>query len=156
MPKDFQTKRELGLCYKCDEKYTPSHVCQFGHINFILADESYSEEYLIQDVEKEGLDDQGQLLENDEQIKISLNALSGNVSFKTIRIKGFIKNREVSMLIDSGSTHSFIDEGLAKQLQCKLMPTKPLGVPVADGTKLYSRFICSPLIWRMDGLEFQH
>lgn len=67
------------------------------------------------------------MMGNGEQVEISLNALSGNVSFKTIRIKSLIKNRAVPILVDGGNTHSFIDEGLAKQLQCKLIPTKPMG-----------------------------
>ena len=73
------------------------------------------------------------------------------MSFKTIRIKGVIKNRVASILIDSGSAHSFIDEVLAKQLQYKLIPTKPIGVTSANSTKLYGKSICSSLIWRMGG-----
>lgn len=37
-PTDFQTKRNLGICNKCDEKYTTGHVCKNRSINFILVD----------------------------------------------------------------------------------------------------------------------
>lgn len=48
--------------------------------------------------------------------EISLNALYGNKSPNSIRFQGTIKNKKVSILIDSGSTHSFIDSSLLKQL----------------------------------------
>lgn len=38
-PTDFQTKRNLGLWYKCDEKYTVGYVCKNRALNFILVDE---------------------------------------------------------------------------------------------------------------------
>lgn len=94
--------------------------------------------------------------EGDENIEISLNALTGSVAFKTIRIQGFIKNTPISILIDSGSTHNFVDENIAKRLQCKQISTRPLGVTVANGARMYSRSVCAPLIWRMHGHEFQH
>lgn len=37
-PFDFQTKKELGLCYKYDEKYSRGHVCKNKILNFILVD----------------------------------------------------------------------------------------------------------------------
>lgn len=46
--------------------------------------------------------------------EISLNASSGSKSFSTLRLQGQIKNRKMRILVDSGSTHSFIDAGLVK------------------------------------------
>ncbi|CAA2976826.1 Hypothetical predicted protein [Olea europaea subsp. europaea] len=39
IPSDIQTKRELGLCFKCDEKYTRGHICKNKMLNFLLVDE---------------------------------------------------------------------------------------------------------------------
>ena len=41
--------------------------------------------------------------------EITLYALVGSSSSNTMRIKGKIKNQEVVSLIDSGSTHNFLD-----------------------------------------------
>jgi len=47
---------------------------------------------------------------------ISLHALLGISSPHTLKIKGYIKNRSVVVLIDSGSTHNFIHRRLADEI----------------------------------------
>lgn len=79
-PTDFQTKRNLGLCYKCDE-YTIGHVCKNKSPNFILADEEESEE------KEEGKSES----EDDEVMEISVSALAGDTKHKTIRVPEFYK-----------------------------------------------------------------
>lgn len=46
------------------------------------------------------------------------------------------------ILIDSGSTHSFLDETTAMELQCPTLATFPLLLTVANGNKMISRFKC--------------
>lgn len=36
---DIQTRRSLGLCFRCDEKYTPRHIYKNKMFNFMLIDE---------------------------------------------------------------------------------------------------------------------
>ena len=38
---------------------------------------------------------------------ISVNALTGTTSFRTIRVTGYYKKKPLHILIDSGSTHNF-------------------------------------------------
>lgn len=47
---------------------------------------------------------------------ISLNALTGNSGFHTMRVVGYVGKKPIHILIDSGSTHNFIDEPLATKL----------------------------------------
>lgn len=42
-----------------------------------------------------------------EELEMSALEISGNRSYNTIRIKGKIKQRDVTVLMDSGSTKSF-------------------------------------------------
>ncbi|XP_027155252.1 uncharacterized protein LOC113755447 [Coffea eugenioides] len=53
----------------------------------------------------------------DEHIETSIHALAGGTSHKTIKLKGLVKVRQVTALIDSGSTHSFLDEQRARKLK---------------------------------------
>jgi hypothetical protein len=63
---------------------------------------------------------------------ISRAALEGSVTPKTVRLLGKIKTKQVLILIDSGSSHSFISEELAAILQGVHATKTPLKVRIAD------------------------
>jgi predicted aspartyl protease len=52
---------------------------------------------------------------------------------QTLNIEGYIKNKKVIVLIDSGSTHNFIHYKLAKALNCVVYPTPEFQVMIANG-----------------------
>ena len=94
-------------------------------------------------VEEEVRDEAGENEElmEDNRVKISLNALSGSSNHQTLKLKGYSKKKPITILIDSGSTHNFLDLGTAKQTGCEILTTNPLWVTVADGSKICSRSI---------------
>jgi hypothetical protein len=51
-----------------------------------------------------------------EEPEISLNAITGTHSPKTMRLIGFLKHHKVIVLIDSRSTHNFVDSKFIAQL----------------------------------------
>ncbi|XP_071933241.1 uncharacterized protein [Coffea arabica] len=157
-PAELNHRREKDLCFKCAEPYTLGHVCKQSHLNLLIM-----EEEKIPATDKEG-EQQGETdvfcdcIEGelkDEHIEVSVHALSGVSSHKTIRIKGMIQGKTIIALVDSGSTHCFIDEQTARDLK---LGTKggALSVRVANGERLQSRTITKPVTWRMQGYEFQH
>ncbi|XP_058188043.1 uncharacterized protein LOC131304721 [Rhododendron vialii] len=99
---------------------------------------------------KEGEEDPP--LWNDMQI--SMHALSGNTSFRTMRVAGKVKGRAITILIDSGSTHNFVEPGIAKSSGQLVEATSELPVTVADGTKLCSKGLCPTFTWEMQGETF--
>jgi hypothetical protein len=62
-----------------------------------------------------GEEDPGQFF-LDEELEISLNVITGTPNPKTMRIIRVLRNQQVVMLIDSSSTHNFVDAKLAKVL----------------------------------------
>ncbi|KAL8146864.1 hypothetical protein AgCh_004553 [Apium graveolens] len=74
--------------------------------------------------------------------EISLNALSRNNSSSTISLQGKFKGRKLNILVDSGSTHNFIDGGIAIQMGVLTKMKAPLIIIVADGTKVLVDTIC--------------
>ncbi|KAL4380090.1 hypothetical protein GQ457_02G032600 [Hibiscus cannabinus] len=74
---------------------------------------------------------------------------------ETAEGEGYIKGKVLNILVDSGSTHSFITPGWAKE-GVELVQTHPLAITVANGEKLYSRARSNQLKWRMQGQEFEH
>ena len=59
------------------------------------------------------------------------------------------------ILIDSGSTHSFLDESMARRLKCPLIPTQPLIVTVANGNKVMSKSACAGFCWDIQGADLR-
>lgn len=58
---------------------------------------------------------------------------------QTMKVGGFIGSQPVTILLDSGSSHSFMDSKLVKQVGWKLVGTKPFEVLVANGGKVKSQ-----------------
>ena len=126
-------------------------------MHFILVDESVGigeiQEGQGNDTEEFYDCPEGEL--SNENIEVSIHALAGGTEHKTIKLKGRIIGREVIILVDSGSTHCFIDEKLAETLQLQTIGT-PLTVNVANGEKLESRQLQGTLQWEVQGYKFQH
>jgi hypothetical protein len=64
---------------------------------------------------------------------IPCNALVGISTPQTLKIEGYIKKKNVIVLIDSGSIHNFIHYKLAKALNCFIYPAPEFQVMIIDG-----------------------
>lgn len=71
-----------------------------------------------------------------------------------MRIKGFVGKQLLHILVDSGSTHNFVDLQKAKRLGCRLQITCPFSVAVSGGTKMISNFMCRGFTWTLQGHTF--
>ena len=56
-----------------------------------------------------------EVLEQEGDLQISINALTGSVSYRTMRVQGFVKKKKVVILIDIGSTHNFLNQEVVKR-----------------------------------------
>jgi hypothetical protein len=54
----------------------------------------------------------------DVEPMFSLNALTGFSSSQTLKLISYIKNRKVIILVDNGSTHSFIHFHISQEFDC--------------------------------------
>lgn len=54
-------------------------------------------------------------LEDDSEVGVSIHALQGTQGLHTLKIEGLIKKLQVTMLVDTGSTHNFISQHLVKK-----------------------------------------
>ena len=57
---------------------------------------------------------------------ISLHAIKGVANSKIIKVEGKVQDSTLMVLIDSESTHSFIDESTTKKMKCPVASTLPL------------------------------
>lgn len=70
----------------------------------------------------------------DEEFYIFVHALAGQVTPDTIKLLGIVGKHKITVLIDTGSTHSFSDVCATKRLGCELEYANPLMVTIAYGT----------------------
>lgn len=107
-------RQDKGLCYNCDDKYSPGHRCKMQRL-YLLDDSGTEDECGSQEIEStqeevENLNES----ETEETPEISLHAMAGTTSPQTMRLRGHLGRQPVVILIDSGSTHNFIDPTASK------------------------------------------
>lgn len=148
-------RRRNGLCMWCGVKYVQGHNCLRSQLYHLLVEEPVmgegESEELVDCTTLIGSDTPQDTVEGDTPV-ISLHALWGADDCKTMRVVGRIKKQSLVMLIDSGSTHNFIDQSVAKRLKCKTHLTAGLNVTVANGEVLKSQKACKAVIWESQGL----
>ncbi|GJW61807.1 retrotransposable element Tf2 [Tanacetum coccineum] len=108
--------------------YSPGHKCskQMYSLEVVACDEEVEEGNCKENT-------QGTVKEEEVMPHISLNAMTGVISYQTMRVKGHVKKQVLHLLVDCGSTHNFLDLHAAKRLGCKMRKTCPLQVSVANG-----------------------
>ncbi|KAE8696106.1 hypothetical protein F3Y22_tig00110676pilonHSYRG00061 [Hibiscus syriacus] len=97
----------------------------------------------------------GHQCKEEESLEISMNAITGCIGHNTLRIQGTIQGRPLNILIDSGSTHSFLTPQWA---DAGILVNTPyhLAITVANGQQLYSSARCNKVEWQMQGHSFVH
>jgi len=120
------------MCFFCDEKYYPGHKCASQVYGLEILEEMEGDGEQGNDAKESG----GLEGQEEEQPLISLQALQGMSSFQTMRVIGNVGAQVLHILVDSGSTHNFLDTSTAKKLKCELQKIPPLAVAVADGARI--------------------
>ncbi|XP_006582748.1 uncharacterized protein [Glycine max] len=158
-PEEMAFRREKGLCYNCDDKWNPGHRCK-GGILLLITDNPVTEEETHEasldsmTTSEEVLLDQSQLISDDPHPHISLHALSGLPSSDTFRLSGIIKHARITVLIDSGSTHNFLQPRIAQFLHLPTQKTSPLQVHVGNGSVLDCNQVCPNTQLSIQGNSF--
>ncbi|CAM8954210.1 unnamed protein product [Rhodiola kirilowii] len=80
---------------------------------------------------------------------ITFNAMQGRASPSTLRFNGFIQEQPVSILVDSGSTHNFLQSRLAKHLKLCVEQATHMSVIVGNGDTLRCEGVCHDVSLRV-------
>jgi hypothetical protein len=127
-PQQLEERKEKGLCFNCDKKYSKGHKCGEKKLFYIDCEEEEEEE------QEPSQDENVEAISSEELTPtISCNALDGISTPQMLKIEGYIKMKKVIVLINSGSTHNFIQYKLAKSLNCSVYPMLEFQVMIADG-----------------------
>lgn len=95
-------KRAKRICFLCDEKYVPWHICK-----------SKIQLYLVEVLEDVEVTMEEEVLEVDECMTISLQAFTESTGYQTIRVNGYHEKKNYRCLL----THVVLIISLMSQWQ---------------------------------------
>lgn len=87
-------------------------------------------------------------------LALSIHAIQGTVSSSTRRLHGKVQGRDVLILVDSGSSTSFLSVAIADQLEGVQPLRRPLSVKVANGEMLRCLTELPNTVWSVQGFGF--
>jgi hypothetical protein len=85
---------------------------------------------------------------------ISQYAISGASNTKAIHLRALIGNQVLSILVDSGSSNTFLNSAMMGRIPYKALSTPSLTVKVANGQTLVSTTMVQGLEWWLQGHTF--
>ncbi|CAJ2630725.1 unnamed protein product [Trifolium pratense] len=149
---ELAERREKGLCFNCDQKWSRNHNCR-ARIFLMVADE---DDVTPTDQELEAIVTTPESSNNDDSpsAQLSLHALSGHQASDTFKVTGKIATHTVDILVDGGSTHNFIQEHIATALGLTHSSITPLRVMVGSGQELICSHICLGVQLAIQGHAF--
>jgi len=121
----MQIRREKGLCYTCDEKFTSSHRCPNKQYLLLQMDEDETLEH--QPAPEEMVDN---IIQDPH---LSYNALKGSMGLGTMKFQGTINGMVIQILLDSGSSDNFLQPRIANYLKLPVEEAPSFQVLVGNG-----------------------
>jgi hypothetical protein len=85
---------------------------------------------------------------------LSKEAQGASNSSRMLKFLGEIQGNSIVLLIDYGSSHSFINERLASSLAAVTSVAQFMAVQVANGQMLHSNFVSDHAEWQIQGYTF--
>jgi hypothetical protein len=149
-------RRANGLCYICGDKFEPGHqakcpkrvVTQIHQLTVedmstILTDEvllklEQEEEHIV-----EGLH------------QLSWNAIKGTECDGCMRMQSLIQDQVLFMLIDSGSSTTFISQRMVTKLGLSTEDCPPVKVKVANGEIMVCEKNVREVKWKAGGMSIE-
>lgn len=139
-PAEMAARRERGLYFNCDSPFTRGHRCNPPQFLCLLVDEGTEspEEVLEPDPVPLEVPAESPPAEppSEEIPSISFHAFTGALVPSTLKITGIINGKRVTVLIDGGSTNSFLQTRLASHLGLTTHVASHLTVMVGNGEQL--------------------
>jgi hypothetical protein len=128
----------------CGENYSPQHRCPKQIQLHVLEEwlDAMDSSDTDSDTNDKGVGDGA-----DEILSLSVAAIEGVKGKKTMRLQGLIQNQEVLILVDFGSSSTFVRAELVQELGLVTTKTKPTTITVAYGGQLQCDSVVEGLQW---------
>ena len=135
-PAEMAERRRQGLCFNCDEPYVRGHVCQRlfyvecdDFIDDIAADDAAAAAVHLEEPAAPELAGANAFV-------VSLHAVAGIRPANSMLVPVTIKGERFLALLDTGSTHNFLQGAAMRRLGLSPSGGEDLRVTVANGDRL--------------------
>ncbi|KAK1600979.1 hypothetical protein QYE76_016730 [Lolium multiflorum] len=133
-PAEQLERRRLGLCFNCDDPYTPSHVCpRLFYLETVDVEESDPTSGTVT-AASEPTEMTGAAA---TALVVSLHALAGIRHERTMLLPVTIQGAPLVALLDTGSTQNFLPAATMRRLALQPTDRDNLHVTVANGDRLH-------------------
>lgn len=147
--RDF--RKSSGLCMYCGDKYDAAHAASCtkrpqGQVHTLVLndlDQPLSVEVLTQLAMEDSV--------TDELQHLSLNALAGTAHGEVLQLRGMLQNKAMVVLLDSGSSHSFVNASFLAKVGISPISVPPKQVKVANGQCLVTDKLVPAMEWWCQG-----
>jgi hypothetical protein len=150
---------EPRSCRYCGQKWFFGHRCQqYKKLNLMTSEETEQSDDDQQEQE-ESVDKAPAASDNTAEpqfMQISIQAARGNVSSNTFTVMVNIGGKQGIALLDTGSTHTFIDLKFSTKIQCTTISNNLETVQVAGGGTLQTGAHVQALDYTIQGETFHN
>lgn len=152
---ELADRREKGLCFNCDERFSRTHRCK-GRLLLLIEEEDSDIQLNNEDVAELSWEppDSSSQPEPAQLAQLGLHAMSGPQTGRTMRLIGSIQQSPVHILVDGGSSLNFILTGIAQSLGLPSSPSPTYKVLVGNGAELVSSKVCLQVPIEIQGNTF--
>jgi hypothetical protein len=140
-------RRARGLCDRCAEKWFPGHKCP-STVQLQAIEEVWDM------LNEEDVTEPVQTMHEQLLMAISCAAWSGNDTNTTFRLQGSIQQHEPIVLLDSGSSHTFISDKYCTMLSGITTLERSMTVRVANGQVIACTQQLRHAEWFLSGYQF--
>ncbi|MCH79495.1 hypothetical protein A2U01_0000245, partial [Trifolium medium] len=158
---ELTERREKGLCFNCDERFSRNHRCKARFL-LLIAEDDESDNTEVHEAETEVLEPLPDPLlawfglpGEANSAQLSYHAMSGTQTAQTIRVVGRVEPHTIHVLVDGGSTLNFIQSQVARKLGLAHSPSPTLKVIVGNGEELLSNHVCKGVPIEIQGHKFE-
>ncbi|KAK8936447.1 hypothetical protein KSP39_PZI012366 [Platanthera zijinensis] len=145
---DYNDLRRKGLCFCCRQPYSPQHVCAVKEFHALFGD--FDTEVTMADFDALVLPD------DDEPpgaaaalniLDLPFYSVGGITGPRTMKMRGTIRGRPIIIMIDSGASHNFLSDDVARALELPSQSSPHFAVALGDGSR-------RPTLGRCDNVDF--
>ncbi|XP_050877871.1 uncharacterized protein LOC127081688 [Lathyrus oleraceus] len=153
-PAEMQLRRDKGLFYWCDDKFSFTHKCPNRQLMLLHYDDT-EDDQLSGDILKPSDFSIDSIPTVESEHHLSLNAMKGDSHMGVLRFSGLIENIKVQVLIDGGSSDNFLQPRIAKFLKLPIETGPAFRVLVGNGEIMNAKGVISDLSVKIQGHELK-